>query len=234
MHIPTPKALIACTLLAAACAATTYAAEEADPAMAVLKRMREQLRTVMLQQQKTEADRAALQADKTSLEEKNAELTKKLETLTKLNASERTTAEKTITDLKEKNEEQSHEMLRLNESLAKWKAGYQKMEDTARAKEAERARLADKIVLLDRRVADYRRKNEELYKTGSEVLTRYEKFSLGDALTAREPFTRLTRVKIESLVQDYQDKLTDNKIKPEDSKPAPADAAPPAKAKAKP
>ena len=233
MHIPTPKALIACTLLAA-CAATTYAAEEADPAMAVLKRMREQLRTVMLQQQKTEADRAALQADKTSLEEKNAELTKKLETLTKLNASERTTAEKTITDLKEKNEEQSHEMLRLNESLAKWKAGYQKVEDTARAKEAERARLADKIVLLDRRVADYRRKNEELYKTGSEVLTRYEKFSLGDALTAREPFTRLTRVKIESLVQDYQDKLTDNKIKPEDSKPAPAAAAPPAKAKAKP
>ena len=233
MHIPTPKALIACTLLAA-CAATTYAAEEADPAMAVLKRMREQLRTVMLQQQKTEADRAALQAEKTSLEEKNAELTKKLETLTKLNASERTTAEKTITDLKEKNEEQSHEMLRLNESLAKWKAGYQKVEDTARAKEAERARLADKIVLLDRRVADYRRKNEELYKTGSEVLTRYEKFSLGDALTAREPFTRLTRVKIESLVQDYQDKLTDNKIKPEDSKPAPAAAAPPAKAKAKP
>ena len=52
------------------------------------------------------------------------------------------------------------------------------------------------------------------------MLTRYEHFSLGDALTAREPFTRLTRVKIETLVQDYQDKLTDNKIKPEDSKPA--------------
>jgi hypothetical protein len=107
----------------------------------------------------------------------------------------------------------------LNEALSKWKIGYQKLEDAAKAKEAERAKLADKNVLLDRRVADYRRKNEELYKTGSEVLTRYEKFGLGDALAAREPFTRLTRVKMESLVQDYQDKLTDNKIKPEDTKP---------------
>ena len=44
MHLPTPKALFTCALLAA-CAATTHAAEEADPAMAVLKRMREQLRT---------------------------------------------------------------------------------------------------------------------------------------------------------------------------------------------
>lgn len=235
MNIPTPKTILTCALLAV-CATTTHAAEEADPAMAVLKRMREQLRTVMIQQQKTEADRAALQAEKTTLEEKNAELTKKLEALTKLNATERTTAEKTITDLKEKNEEQSAEMLRLNESLSKWKAGYQKMEDTARAKESERARLADKLVLQDRRVADYRRKNEELYKAGTEVLTRYESFSLGDALTAREPFTRLTRVKMENLVQEYQDKLTDNKIKPEDAKPAPvaAAAAPAAKAKAKP
>ena len=32
-----------------------FAVEEADPAMVALKRMREQLRTVMLQQQKTEA-----------------------------------------------------------------------------------------------------------------------------------------------------------------------------------
>ena len=219
MHLPTPKALFTCALLAA-CAATTHAAEEADPAMAVLKRMREQLRTVMIQQQKTEADRAALQAEKTDLEAKNAELTKKLETLTKLNATERTAAEKAITDLKEKNDDQSAEMVRLNESLVKWKASHQKLEELAKAKESERAKLADKIVLLDRRVADYRRKNEELYKAGSEVLTRYEHFSLGDALTAREPFTRLTRVKIETLVQDYQDKLTDNKIKPEDSKPA--------------
>lgn len=201
-------------------AAPLLAAEEADPAMAVLKRMREQLRTVMIQQQKTEAERAALAAEKIDLETKNAELTKKLETLTKAAAAERVASEKTIADLKAKNEDQAADMVRLNESLAKWKVGYQDKEDLAKAKEAERAKLADKVVLLDRRVADYKRKNEELYKTGSEVLTRYENFGLGAALTAREPFTRVTRVKMETLVQDYQDKLTDNKIKPEPSEKA--------------
>lgn len=210
----TPFKLIVCGVFLA-CAASIHAAEEADPAMAVLKRMREQLRTVMIQQQKTEADRAALAAEKIDLETKNAELTKKLEALTKLNASERVASEKAIADLKAKNEEQTADMVRLNESLAKWKAGYQEKEELAKAREAERAKLADKVVVLDRRVSDYKRKNEELYKTGSEVLTRYENFGLGAALTAREPFTRLTRVKMETLVQDYQDKLTDNKIKPE-------------------
>lgn len=199
-------------------AAALPAAEEADPAMAVLKRMREQLRTVMIQQQKTEADRATLAAEKIDLEAKNAELTKKLEALTKLNATERTAAEKTIADLKEKSEEQTVEMARLNESLAKWKAGYQKLEELAKTKEAERAKLADKNILLDRKVADHRRLNDELFKTGSEVLTRYENFGLGTALTAREPFTRLTRVKLENLMQEFRDKLDDGKIKPEGTK----------------
>ena len=209
------------------CVTCIHAAEEADPAMAVLKRMREQLRTVMLQQQKTEADRAALAAEKADLEAKNADLTKKYEKLVKDTAAERTANEKTLANLKEKNDEQTTEITRLNEALSKWKIGYQKMEELAKKKEGELTKLSDKNVLLDRRVADYRRKNEELYKTGSEVLTRYEKFGLGDALAAREPFTRLTRVKIESLVQDYQDKLTDNKIKPEDTKPtAPAKGKP--------
>lgn len=205
-------------------AATLPAAEEADPAMAVLKRMREQLRTVMIQQQKTEADRAALAAEKIDLETKNADLTKKLEALTKLNASERTASEKAIADLKVKNEDQAADMVRLNESLAKWKAGYQKLEELAKAKEAERAKLADKTVILDRKVADYRRLNDELYKTGSEVLSRYENFGLGTALTAREPFTRLTRVKLENLMQEFKDKLDDGKIKPENAKTSTAAA----------
>ena len=36
----------------------------------------------------------------------------------------------------------------------------------------------------------------------------------GEALTAREPFVGVTRVKFENLIQDYQDKLADQKIKP--------------------
>jgi chromosome segregation ATPase len=213
-----------CYLLAALAFTSlgSFAEEAEDPAMAVVKRMRDSLRTTMILQQKTEAERAALQAEKIDLEAKNAELTKKLADLLKEHAKERTASEKTITDLNEKSSEQAAQIAQLDESLAKWKIGYQKMEDVAKAKEAERSKLADKLILQDRRVADYRRMNEELYKTGTEVLNRYEAFGLGTALTAREPFTRLTRVKMEGLVQEFKDKLTDQKIKPSDLKQTPA------------
>ena len=94
----------------------------------------------------------------------------------------------------------------------------QKITDIANAKEAQRAQLADKVIALDRRVADQQTRNAAMYKVGTEVLSRYEKFGIGDALTSREPFVGLTRVKFENLIQDYADKLADERIKPE---PAP-------------
>lgn len=61
--------------------------------------------------------------------------------------------------------------------------------------------------MLERTLADRESRNLELYKVGKEVLDRYENFAFGRALLAREPFTSLSRVKLENLVQDYQDKL---------------------------
>jgi hypothetical protein len=61
-------------------------------------------------------------------------------------------------------------------------------------------------------VADRETKNLELFKTGNEILDRYEKFSLGDALGAKEPFIGITRVKLQEFVQDYKDKLTAQKV----------------------
>lgn len=196
-------------------ASATHAAEEADPAMAVLKRMRDQLRNVMIQQQKTEADRAALQASNVELEEKLKSLDSKFKLLAKESNAQKDASDKIIADLKTKVMEQERDQARLQEALASWKAGHQKITEAAKKLDAERAELAARVILQDRKVADYQRKNDELYKTGSEILSRYESFGLGTAIAAREPFTGNMRVKLESLVQDYSDKLVDNKIKPE-------------------
>ncbi len=201
-------------------------AEEADPAMAVLKRMREQLRTVMIQQQKTEAERAALQAATVELEDKNKSLDTKFKALAKESGAQKLEADKTIAELQAKVAEQEREQARLQESLANWKKGHQDVTDKARKIEAQRAEMAARVILLDRKVADYQRKNDELFKIGNEVLTRYEGFGLGTAIAAREPFTRNTRVKMETLVQDYTDKLVDNKIKPEEAPKSAAAQAP--------
>lgn len=88
----------------------------------------------------------------------------------------------------------------------------------ARTKEAERAKLAGDIILLQRHVADLETRNMALFKLGNEILSRYESFGLGTALTAREPFTGLTRTKLENLVQTYQDKLSDQTLAAADEK----------------
>ena len=80
----------------------------------------------------------------------------------------------------------------------------------AQKEKAFHDKLNDEAVILRRKVDDREAKNYELFKIANEILTRYEKFGLGEALTAREPFTGLTRVKLENLVQDCQDTSLNN------------------------
>ncbi len=206
----------------------THAAEEADPAMAVLKRMRDQLRNVMILQQKTEAERATLQAANLELEEKVKKQEADFKKLAKDSNAQKDADAKAIAELKAKVMEEEREKAQLQEALANWKAGHEKLKQAAMKLDAQRAELSARVILQDRKVADYQRKNDELYKVGSEILSKYEGFGLGTAIAAREPFTRNMRVKLETLVQDYGDKLVDNKIKPDEApksaaKPTPKD-----------
>jgi light-regulated signal transduction histidine kinase (bacteriophytochrome) len=209
-------------------AATLPAAEEVDPAMAVLKRMRDQLRNVMILQQKTEAERATLQAANVELEEKVKKQEADFKKLAKDSNAQKDADAKAIAELKAKVMADEREKAQLQEALASWKAGHEKLKQAAMKVDAQRAELSARVILQDRKVADYQRKNDELFKVGSEILSKYEGFGLGTAIAAREPFTRNMRVKLETLVQDYGDKLVDSKIKPDEApkssaKPTPKD-----------
>ena len=209
------------TLLFILTAFPALAAEEADPAMAALKRMRDQLRTIMLQQQKTEAERAALAAEKVTLEEKVSTLDANLKKLAKESNLQKETDTKAIADLQDKAAKQAAEIVRLQESLAAWKKGHAEVVDAAKKIDAQRAEHAARAILAERKLADANRKNLDLYNIGHEILAKYEGFGLGTAITAREPFTRNMKVKLENYLQDFGDKLQDGKIQPADAtKPA--------------
>lgn len=195
-------------------------AQEVNPADAMMKRMRETLRSTMIQLQTAQAEVATLQAKQVESDSKIQELTAELTTLTKQADADKAAAASKATELNGQIATKTQEVVMLTQSLEKWKAGYKQAAEVANATEAKRSQLADKVILLDRRVADMQVKNRELYKLGSEILRRYENFGLGTALLAREPFTGIARVKFETLVQDYADKLTDQKLKPGE---APAD-----------
>ena len=167
-------------------------------------KLRETLRNTMLQLRTAETDRANLQAAQVEAEQKNRDLTAKVEALIKQAAEDK----KNLNELSSKISDQDVSLARLRTELSKTQEALKQAAETAKTKEAERARLAGEIILLQRRTADIERRNLALYNLGNEILTRYEKFGLGTALTAREPFTGLTRTKLENLVQDYQDKLS--------------------------
>jgi hypothetical protein len=219
--------------------APTQLTQAADQPASAETRLREMLRTTILQLRAAETERAALQAAQAESAAKEKALTEQVEALTKQSAADKDAADKAITDLKAKVADQDTQITQMKDALEKWKEGYAKAADIANAKEAERAKLASQVILLDRKVADRETKNAELFRIGSEILRRYERFGLGDALAAREPFVGIARVKLENQVQDYQDKLLDQKIKPGQppSSPPPGkpeQSPPPAEQKAKP
>ena len=200
-------------LTSVAIASSAMPVRAADQAGAAEVKLRESLRATTLQLRNAEAERATLQAAQADLDAKNKMLTEQLEKLTKQTAANQADADRAIAELKGKVDERDREIGTLRVSLDKWKAEHQKVTDYAKAKDAQVAKLGERVIVLDRQVADQQRRNVAMYKLGTEILARYEGFGLGTALTSREPFVGITRVKFENLIQDYGDKLADERIK---------------------
>jgi len=220
--------IMAVALLLAA--SPSRAADKVDPAM---QKMRDMVRNSMIQLRDANAKLATAQAAQAEAEDKVKELQGNLEELTKKSASERKTANETIDDLRTKLANSEMINNHLTESLTKWKQGYAKLADYAKATEGKRAEFASKCVLLERRISDQQVRNAEMYRLANEVLDRYAQFGLGTAISAREPFVGITKVKFQNLVQDYQNKLTDQTIHPDTSSSADG-SSPSASSKKKP
>ncbi|RFC50505.1 MAG: hypothetical protein DUW69_000579 [Verrucomicrobia bacterium] len=208
MKITSIAALVLCTVLPAAWLAA------AEPANPELDRMRAALRDTTAQLRSSQAELAGLQATQAAITDEKKTLAEKYDALKKQIVADRTVTDKTVTTLNAELAEQKAAAARLTEAWEKSKTTGAKAAEAARAAETEVARLKAEAIVRDRRSADLQAKNLALYLTGNEILTRYEEFSFGNALKAKEPFVGLSRTKLENLVQDYQDKLLDQRAKP--------------------
>ena len=180
----------------------------AEPTPTAESQLRDRLRATMLQLRTAETDRAALQAAQAQWADEKTKLTERTEALTKQVNQEKQTLQ-VMDSLKSQVARQEKEIAQLKETIE----SDRQTAELARNKAAERDKLVEEVVLgLERLVVDRQEKNLALYKIGNEVLQRYEKFGLGVAITAREPFTGITRVKLQNLVQDYQDKLQSERV----------------------
>jgi chromosome segregation ATPase len=192
-------------------------------------RLRDALRNTMLQLRDAQGQVATLQASQAQSDKDNADLKVKIDAftaqvaaLTKQSADDKAASDKAIADLKSQNTDLTTQIAKLNDALAAWEKDDKQFRQLAQDKENARAQLAGQVIVLQRMVDDRETKNLALFNLGNEILTRYEKFSLGDALTAKEPFTGISRVKLEELVQGYQDKISDQRVTPGEIPPAPS------------
>jgi chromosome segregation ATPase len=184
-------------------------------------RLRDALRSTMQQLQDAQGQVATLQATQAQSDADNAALKAKVDalnaqiaSLAKQSADDKAASDKAIADLQSKNADLTTQIGKLNDALAAWEKDDKQYVQLARDKEAARAQLAIQVILLQRTIDDRETKNLALFNLGNEILTRYEKYGLGEALAAKEPFTGLTRIKLQELVQDYKDKISDLRITP--------------------
>lgn len=194
-------------------APAAFAAGGAAPEANVEAQLREALRATTLQLRAAQGDLAAAQAEKEQAAAENADLAAKLDALGRRAAADRAAAEANLANLNAQLAEKDAEAARL---AARLKLSEDAREDAAKLADGRAAEIASaKIsrIELEREIAALRAHNRELFRIGMEVLERYENFGLGKAVAAREPFTGLARVKLQNLVQDYADRLEDERAK---------------------
>jgi chromosome segregation ATPase len=177
-------------------------------------RLREQLRNTTLQLRSTQNDLVAAQAAQAALTDEKKALTDQLATVRKQLAAEKAKAEKGATELHAQVTTLSTSLQQYRDALEKARAEGQKLATSLRAAESENAGLKQERIELSRKVADREAKNLQMFIVANEILTRFEDFGLGRALAAREPFIGRTRVKLENLVQDFEDQLSAQRVNP--------------------
>jgi chromosome segregation ATPase len=96
------------------------------------------------------------------------------------------------------------------ENLTHWQTAYNEAAETARTRDADAKKLDALLVQTRGRAMACEDKNTELYKFGKELIDLYGKQDVLTSIGSKEPFTRLKRVEVENLMQDYEDKLRAN------------------------
>ena len=180
--------------------ASAHAQSETD-------RLRDALRAATAQTRSLEDQRAALQAKVAAAEREAAALKSQIDAA----KAEVRQIEKQHRDAVE---EFNQRLTARDETLEKWKAAYEEAATVARTKDAERAKFESEARAFKASTKSCSAKNAQLVKVGRELLHRYEGVSFGDMVIASEPLTGMRRVEIQNLLQDYGDKILDQKVTP--------------------
>lgn len=165
-------------------AAPAYANKDAlAKAQYMLRQMNAELNQLRVAKQKVQAEKAQLEID-------NKALKKKYDKLTKKTVKNKSAMKGRLSELKEiyKNEIKSH-----NETRKKLKVVTN-----------EKVRLFDIATEQTQKIDLCVANNNKLFAIDKELLVRFEEKGVWDSMVQAEPFSKLSQVEVENLVDDYQ------------------------------
>jgi chromosome segregation ATPase len=103
----------------------------------------------------------------------------------------------------------------LQTGLQKWQTGYQQAADLARAKDSESRQLGGQLQQQSTRLQACTAANGKLIAVANDILHLYQTQSFRSLLLGSyEPLLGFKKVQLENLVQDYEDKIDDQRLQP--------------------
>jgi len=179
---------------------------------------------LMQQLQKLGSERTALQAENARIKKELAEMTKERDALQagkavldrRAQVSEAAVA-RSAHDKESAEGENEKLKARLQELVTKFRDTAQTLRDV----ETERATFKQSLATRNLEFTECHDKNAALYKLNGEVLARLEGQGFWSRMAQAEPFTRLKRVELENLVDNYQYRADEQKVGNPTGAPAP-------------
>jgi chromosome segregation ATPase len=170
-------------------------------------RLRDALRSTTGQLRTLEDQRAALQARATTAEQERDRLRKQTEVLRAQVKEAEQAYRQAVKDFNERIGER-------DESLEKWKSAYGEAASVARAKDADRAKFEAEATTFKASTKACEAKNVQLAKIAGDVVRQYEAMDPFEKVLDHDPVIGFKRVEHQNAVQDFRDKIIEQKAKP--------------------
>ena len=179
-------------------------------------RVMQQLQQVTSERASLQAENGKLQLEIEQLKKDNAKLTAAKGTLEGRAKALEVAANRGDDTGKQAQEQLERARAQLQELVAKFRETAQALRDV----ETERSAVKGQLGARERDIQVCIDRNAGLYNLNAEVLDRMEHGGLWSSLAEREPFTRLKRVELENLADEYKFRANELRIEQQQAKSA--------------
>jgi len=177
----------------------------------VESRLREMLRTTTLELRDVQSQNAELRAKLDELSAQRATPEKK-PTPAVVDTAALRRAQQDAADLRRELAELRRQLDERERLIAQARQTSEQAAQFARARDSDLQQLTQRQQAFDARIEVCERHNAELVGIANEVLERYRRKGVWEAVRDNEPLLGIHRVKLETLAQDYHARIIDRKV----------------------